>query len=291
MGSLAPGCDLQSRLAGLGGEVDPLQPFALPGGPGDGLPVEPLDDSGRLVRNHVELDPGLEGYQPRAGVREGRAGGEAGAEPALFDVDERERRVGGEGQGRGLLPGEIVLQVTAPALLVRPQDQPHVLLEGDAQLLDGPHGVERAQRRTLVVGGPAPVGTPVLDLHGKGLGHLPAISGRDHVQMGEDVQMGLQFRVHVRCDDVVVVVLHRKSVAPDHVRGGGQALRRLPAKGHSGQRLPALTVDGHQPGQVLQQGGDVLLQVCVDLGVIHENHLSFLPFRFNRFDWTRLKAA
>ena len=38
----------------MGGEVDPLQPFALPGGPGDGLPVEPLDDSGRLVRDHVE---------------------------------------------------------------------------------------------------------------------------------------------------------------------------------------------------------------------------------------------
>ena len=75
------------------------------------------------------------------------------------------------------------MDVPKARLLVGPGDEADVLLQGEAQVFDRPHGHQGSQDRALVIVGAAAVEQAVHQFRLEGRGHGPALAGGDHVQV------------------------------------------------------------------------------------------------------------
>ena len=186
----------------------------------------------------------------------------------LFGVDYREIRIGGEGHGGLSLLLVIVMDIGAAALLVAAQNQAAAAGEGNVQVLDRFHGHESTDGGALVVRRAAAIDAPVDDFGFKGFGDGPALPRGDHVQVGQDVQLGGP-AAKVRGSHVVFIV----------PGGEAQFLRQLEGLGQGGGgTLPVgLAGEGVLPeaGDLAEadNGGDqlvlVLPEVAVQLLLVH----------------------
>ena len=148
---------------------------------------------------------------------------------ALFDVDHRELRVRGEAVVGHLQLRGVVAHVAHAHLLVAAQDQPHAVLQRHARVAHRAHGVQRAQRRALVVDGAAAKDLAVGDLAAEGIVG-PALAGGNHVQVGQHAQ-GLLTAAHGDVAGVVVDVAGLKAVVPGGGKRRFQHLRHHRAEG------------------------------------------------------------
>ena len=171
---------------------------------------------------------------------------------ALFDVDHRELRIRGEAVVGHLQLRGVVAHVAHAHLLVAAQDQPHAVLQRHARVAHRAHGVQRAQRRALVVDGAAAEDLAVGDLAAKGIVG-PALACGNHVQMGQHAQ-GLFAAAHGDVARVVVDVAGLKAV----VAGGRKRGVQHPGN-HRAEGLVAVAACGYRGN------GDPLLNVADQL--------------------------
>ena len=113
--------------------------------------------------------------------------GKQNIDAALFDVDQRIFRVGREAViGHFHLRG-IVSHAAHGHLLVAAEDQAHAVLQLDARVPHGAHGVERRDRRAFIVHHAAAIDAPVRHIAGEGIVR-PAVAGGHNVQMRQHTQ-------------------------------------------------------------------------------------------------------
>ena len=148
---------------------------------------------------------------------------------ALFDVDHRELRVRGEAVVGHLQLRGVVAHVAHAHLLVAAQDQPHAVLQRHARVAHRAHGVQRAQRRALVVDGAASEDLAVGDLAAEGIVG-PALACGHHVQVGQHAQ-GLFAAAQGDVAGVVVDVAGLKAVVAGGLQRRVQHLRHHRAEG------------------------------------------------------------
>ena len=205
-------------------------------------------------------------------------GAEHRLEAAFFDIDDRIFRVGRKADGRRRLQRQIVLQVLAAGLLSAAQNQPAALGEIGIQFSGGlqrPHGHHGG---ALVIGGTAAVDPAIL--HRTLIGReSPAAALTDHIQMGQDAQIG-RLVIQLGSDHIVVKVFGAQAQFLSHFfafqqRGAGSF-----AKGHTGFGLLALAFDADQAADIRN---DLLLLVCkigLDFFAVHWFVLLMLLFLF-----------
>ena len=269
MAGAARGTDQQSFLPGFAGEGNPFHPG---GGSQNGLFLHSLNHRFGLAGNDVHLLAAAEANHPGQLCRHCFLAAEAGMQAAFFNIDQGEFRVRGQRIGGAFFLFKIILQIAAAALLVEAQHQPGIALHGNAQRPDGLHGIQGAQRGALVVGGAPPVDSVLRKLHGEGVRHRPAVSGGNHIQMGQNVQSLGHFRRQIRGNHIIIIIggLHAGAAKKLHTGGGTSGVPF--AEGHSFLGLGALAVDGNQGFQILQQIGKLLVQIDVQFFVIHGTH-------------------
>ena len=256
MGEHALGADLRATVAQiLHGQLlmdrrrvicNPLLDF----GAGDLLRA---DDGVGVCGYHVGALTGVELVHRNLGLRLAfSAIGKLHVHAALFDVDHRELRVRGEAVVGHLQLGGVVAHVAHAHLLVAAQDQPHAVLQRHARIAHRAHGVQRAQRRALVVDGAASEDLAVGDLAAEGIVG-PALACGHHVQVGQHAQ-GLFAAAHGDISRVVVDVAGLKAVVAGGLQRRVQHLRNNRAEG-----LVAVAARGYRGN------GDPLLNVADQL--------------------------
>ena len=188
-------------------------------------------------RGHIFPNAALQGQDLHAASLGFLPGlGEFGAVACLFDVDDREIRIRGQGVGGKGMGRVVVFNIPGARLLIGAHDQLHVFRQRQLQLPDAAHGKHGSHQRALVViGAPAIDQVPVSDqLIGV---RIPAVSGPYHIQVGQDVQAvrGLH---QVRRSHVALLVFHRKAPFFRQLQSPVQSQGRALPKGHTGLRLP-----------------------------------------------------
>ncbi len=179
--------------------------------------------------------------------------GKSSLELALLNVDQRELAVRREGHLRLRLLLIIVGNVFGAAFLIGAHDEANALLQRNAALLNGTHGIEGAEQRSLVVGGAAAIETAVLFYHLEGLGHGPTLSGRHHIGMRQDIQRTRQTLIEICCRHIVVIILHGKAVTRAERCTELQCLAGALAEGHSRRRLSLHRGNGAEIRDILQK--------------------------------------
>ncbi len=174
-------------------------------------------------------------------------------ELSLLDIDEGELTVRREGHLRLRLLLIIIGNVFGAAFLIGAHDETDALLQRNAAFLNGTHGIEGAKQRSLVVRGASAVEAAVLLHYLEGLRHGPALSGRHHIGMGQDIQRPGQALIEVRRCHIVVVILHGKAIARTKCRAELQCLTGALAEGHSRLRLALYRGNGAEIRNILQK--------------------------------------
>ena len=246
---LAPAADADAAVLGLEGDVGGvLEPghlgFDQSAGPvGDGI----VGDAALKVKDH-----------PIA-----RRADQLAVEMALFAVADRELGVRGEAEHRGLVVGQVVLDVSHAGLLVGAGQGADGVAQRNAQLLEELEGIEGDHHRALVVQHAAAQDPAVLPPHLEGAGR-PALAGGHDV----DVADGGQIFVGVGAGqlgiaDVALAVAGGKAHLLGQLQGLVQRRAGPRAEGRALGGLALDAVDGHQRRDVIEQ----LLLVGLDKGV------------------------
>lgn len=163
-----------------------------------------------------------------------------------------------------------MLHVGAAALLVAAEDEPGALFQGNAEIPDRLHGVQRGDRGPLVVRGAPAVQFPVLHERLERARHRPAAPGGDDVQMRKDVQLPRAV-IQIDRENVMVVIPDGKSHVSRHPLRGVQRLRGGFAERHAGLRLAFFARNADQLRGVAQQLFPVGLEIRRNLlFVIHD---------------------
>ena len=110
---------------------------------------------------------------------------------AFFYIDHRKFRIRRKCHGCFFFNLIIVFDIGASALFVCSQNKPDVLFQRDTKILYGPHGIESSHCRSLVICGTSSVETAVFQHRLIGSRHLPAFSGRDYIQVSQNIQLPL----------------------------------------------------------------------------------------------------
>ena len=169
---------------------------------------------------------------------------------ALFDVDDGIFGIGREAQGRCSFFLQIILQILTAGFFCAADDHAATLGQVGIDLPGGLHSPQSHHSRTLVVGRTAAVDTAILN--GALIGREgPAATLADHVQMGQDTQIGFLV-VQLGGDHIVVKVFGGKAHFLCQLLAFHQCLIRAFAKGHTGLGFLPLALDADQPINVSQ---------------------------------------
>ena len=110
-------------------------------------------------------------------------------------MNQRKIRIRCKGHGRLRFLTVIIAQVTGAALFIGTQDQAGSLCQRNPQLLHRFHGVQRRDGRSLVIGAAPSINSSVCHLGFKRRRHRPIFTDRDHIQMGQNIQLFFFLRV------------------------------------------------------------------------------------------------
>ena len=202
--------------------------------------------------------------------------GEQHVQPALFDVDDRIFGVRGEAVVRRSGVGVVVGHVGHAGFLVAAEDEAHGVLEFHAGVAHAAHGVERGQRRALVVEHAAADEVAVL-LRQRKRFHRPAVAGGHHVQMAEDAQR-LFARAHGDVAGIAVEHAGGKAVAARVLQRQIEHAAVLAAKGRAFLRRALHGGHGEPAAQILQKFIAARLDERVELCVVHFQRPPLYPF-------------
>ena len=197
-------------------------------------------------------------------------------QPALFDVDDRIFGIRGEAVVRRGGVGVVVGHVGHAGFLVAAEDEAHGVLEFHAGVAHAAHGVERGQRRALVVEHAAADEVAVL-LRQRKRFHRPAVAGGHHVQMAEDAQR-LFARAHGDVAGIAVEHAGGKTVAARVLQRQIEHAAVLAAKGRAFLRRALHGGHGEPAAQILQKFIAARLDERVELCVVHFQRPPLYPF-------------
>ena len=170
--------------------------------------VQPLKTYNCLLRNRVDRQSGIHGKYARKRSFLSKAAAHYTMYPAFFDVDQREYTIRGKGHLRLRLLDIVFADIRRAAFLIGAKDQADALFQGDAAFPDGPHGIKRAHRGTLVVGGSPAVNPAAPDHRLKGFRNRPALSA----QIGSS--------------DIMIIIPDRKACPLADLQSGIQRIKR-----------------------------------------------------------------
>ena len=223
----------------------------------------------------------MEGYHLRKTVRRLELCRKITSDPAFLDIDHREGRIRGEGHRSFLFHTVVVGDIGASALLVSAKDQADVLFHRDSKFIYGTHRVEGSNCRSLIVRGSAAIDLSVFYYRLKRFCNGPAVSGRNNVQMCQNIELCL-FVIHVNGSNIVVIVVDGKTVAFRNMQSCTQCLGAPFPIRFSDTVRPLHTVDPAKSSDVLQHFFPVRVNIPADLLFIHNFrlHISFVITHF-----------
>ncbi len=161
-----------------------------------------------LLGHRIQCHAGLQRKKPGHSLVLREMLRERSLELSLLDVDEREFTIRRESHLRLRLLLIVVGNVFGTAFLIGAHDEPHALLQRNAAFLNGTHSIQRTKQRSLVIRSTSAIEASVLFHHLERLGYRPALAGRHHIGMGQNVQRTGQCRIEICRRHIVIIILH-----------------------------------------------------------------------------------
>ena len=211
----------------------------------------------------------MEGYHLRKTVRRLELCRKITSDPTFLDIDHREGCIRGEGHRSFLFHTVVVGDIGASALLISAKDQADVLFHRDSKFIYGTHRVEGSNCRSLIVRSSAAIDLSVFYYRLKRFCNGPAVSGRNNVQMCQNIELCL-FVIHVNGSNIVVIVVDGKTVAFRNMQSCTQCLGAPFPIRFSDTVRPLHTVDPAKSSDVLQHFFSVRVNIPADLLFIHK---------------------
>ena len=176
-----------------------------------------------------------------------------------------------------------MFNIRTAALFVGSHNQTHIFFQRNPQFLYGPHGVESRHSRTLVVCSATAIQIAVFYHWFKGFCNLPSLSGRNHIQVSQNIQLFWKATVKIHTSHITIIILNFKAIPLCHIQRRIQTLCRPRTIRHIFLCRHFLAVNPAQLTDILDHFLSMFLHVDFNFLLIH---LYLSPYIFYLFDKT-----